>query len=132
MRWFVLILFAAFSVIIFSAVGFVINFEPEEQEFYDPHNHLGFASREGKNGKEILLRVKSPPPGSDWFLLTESSDSPILSISRGCLRFKGEIHVAEARENGTCTIRKAHDWERTKPVSWCSSDEQERDTKPQR
>lgn len=130
MRMFVLALFAAFSVIVFSAVGFVASLTPEETEFHDPHNHLGFASREGKNGKEILLRIKSPPPGSDWFLLVEQSDSPILSVSRGCLRYKGEIHVAEARQDRTTTIRKAHAWERTKPVSWCNLDEQGPNTKP--
>ncbi len=132
MRWFALCLFAAFSVIIFSAVGFIVNLTPEEMEFDDPHNHLGFACREGKEGKEIILRVKSPPPGSDWFLLVESSDSPIVSTSRGCLKFKGEIHVGEARQDGTCTIRKADGWERTKPVSWCNLDEQEPNTKLRR
>ncbi len=132
MKMFVVALFAAFSIMVFSAVGLVVSWEPEETEYHDPYNHLGFASREGSRGKEILLRVKSPPPGSDWFLLVEESNSPILSVSRGCLRFKGEVFVAEARQDGTTTIRKADAWERTKPVSWCNLDEQEQGNRQQR
>lgn len=123
MRWFTMSIFAAFSVFVFSTVGFVSSWQPEESCYPEPKNCYGFLSRDTDYGKEIILRIKSTCPGSEWHRLVDSSNSPIVSVSKPNLSYNGVSLVAEAHKDGTAVLRPPTAYEKGKRPSWCSLDD---------